>query len=130
MENNETIGSRFRDLRKAAGLSQSALAKEMRKRGCSWHQPVVAKTETWSQSTSWSVETDGRRLRLDEAMVFCSIVGADLGDLIPTGGELKKVEPRTSPTQADVLRNIVNGSPATVLLSYLSGLVETDRESI
>lgn len=59
---------RLRDLR--GGMSQAALAEQMRARG--WK---------WSQATVWSVEKGERPLRLAEAMDLSEILDADISRL-------------------------------------------------
>ena len=68
MENIETperqAGTKIKNRRMELGMSQEALADEMRRLGHSWHQTTVAKTEI-----------AGRPLRLNELTDLARILG-------------------------------------------------------
>jgi transcriptional regulator with XRE-family HTH domain len=82
MEANETperqAGTKIKTRRMELGMSQEAVADEMRRLGHSWHQTTVAKTEI-----------AGRPLRLNELTDLARILGVRASHLAATETDFK-----------------------------------------
>src|SRR6476660_3834677 len=89
------VGSRVRQLRKAAGVTQTELADQLTKLGLSFHQPKLVQ-----------VEQGRRSLKFEEAQAIAQILGVDVSLLI-YGAEDAAVAAVQEQRQ-DALREIAN----------------------
>jgi transcriptional regulator with XRE-family HTH domain len=67
----QQAGARIKDRRVELGLSQGAVAEEMRRLGHPWHQTTVVKTEA-----------AGRPLRVNEVMDLAAVLGVTVWELM------------------------------------------------
>jgi transcriptional regulator with XRE-family HTH domain len=71
---NHRLGANIQRFRKAAGISQATLAKDMVERGFSFQQPMIGK-----------IERGERELRIRELVTLSEILGVELALLLDRG---------------------------------------------
>lgn len=66
------VGRRLRNLRTAAGMTKTELARQMRRRGFRWSQP-----------TPGFAENGERHFKIDEIVALADILDVGQGELLP-----------------------------------------------
>lgn len=135
------VGARVRQARLAAGLSQEALAAEMRARGFNWRQTTVAKMESAARPTLFvEIAALGQFLGRDMAYFYSNAsVTADLIDRIlasvdETNMEVERLETELAYASHRLSRHQCAFSAAVGLRGYEetldSGLLRDDMADL